>query len=339
MQTALDKLQASHKAGDSARDTAQAAALAKALNLDAATVQKALASLRPGQAVVAGRTRKDAARQRRWGQRPSGAVRRQRRREPGTPPRAADCDAMSERLDSTEDQADLQALAAEAYIYGFALVFNLEQVARFTERGMGSLAPAPFNEFAHATQLAGPQDTFVSINNDTVYSMAQVDLGAGPLLLEVPEMHDRYYVLQFVDAWTNNFAYVGRRATGTAAGSFLLVPPEWSGDAPSGATVIRAPTRVFSIVGRIAVDGPDDMPAVVDLQARLRLTPHGDSGASSGLPRPDTAVPDALRFFEQLRVWMQGFPPAPADAAYQERFKPLGLFETDVVVCQAGRRA
>ena len=31
-------------------------------------------------------------------------------------------------------------------------------------------------------------------------------------------------VLQFVDAWTNNFAYVGRRATGTAAGSFLLVP-------------------------------------------------------------------------------------------------------------------
>ena len=41
-------------------------------------------------------------------------------------------------------------------------------------------------------------------------------------MLHVPDTDDRYYVLQFVDAWTNNFAYIGRRATGTAEAEFLL---------------------------------------------------------------------------------------------------------------------
>ena len=74
----------------------------------------------------------------------------------------------------------------------------------------------------------------MSINNDTIYSIAQVDVSGGPVLLRVPDTAGRYYVLQFVDAWTNNFAYVGRRATGTAAGAFLLVPPKWQGDTPAG---------------------------------------------------------------------------------------------------------
>ena len=77
---------------------------------------------------------------------------------------------------------------------------------------MGSLAPAPANIFSHATKLADPDDRFVSINNDTIYSIAQVDVSGGPVLLRVPDTAGRYYVLQFVDAWTNNFAYVGRRA-------------------------------------------------------------------------------------------------------------------------------
>jgi hypothetical protein len=94
---------------------------------------------------------------------------------------------------------------------------------------MGMITPGPFNSFSRAARLAGPDDRFVSIN-DTIYSIAQVDVSGGPALLRVPDTAGRYYVLQFVDAWTNNFAYVGRRATGTAAGSFLLTPPRWDGN-------------------------------------------------------------------------------------------------------------
>ncbi len=222
---------------------------------------------------------------------------------------------------------DIAALAAEAFIYGFPLVFDLEEVERFTREGMGVLPPAPMNEFSHATELAGPDVKFVTINNDTVYSIAQVDVGAGPVRLDVPDAAGRYYVLQFVDAWTDNFAYVGHRATGTEAGTYLLVLPDWQGDAPEGATVIRFPTRIASIVGRWAVDGEDDLPAVRDLQSRLKLTPEGSG--YEGLPRPEGGVPEELEFFEKLRVWVQAFPPAERDRSVQERFSSLGIFESD----------
>ena len=223
---------------------------------------------------------------------------------------------------------DLTALAADAYVYGFALVFDLQQVSRFTRDGLGSLRPAPFNQFSHASGLACPDERFVSVNNDTIYSIAQVDVSGGPVLLRVPETGGRYYVLQFVDAWTNNFAYVGRRATGTGAGAFLLVPPGWQPDGPPAAPVIEFPTTVGTIVGRWACDGPADLDAVHALQGALSLGPYRTPGPARGLPAPVT-VPAELAFFEQLRTWMRAFPPSGPDRAYQQRFAPLGLLDAD----------
>ena len=221
---------------------------------------------------------------------------------------------------------DLTALAADAYVYGFALVFNAASIRRFLREGVGVLRPAPFNSFSHAPALAGPGDRFVSVNNDTVYSIAPADLSGGPLLLRVPDAAGRYYVLQFVDAWTNNFAYVGRRATGTAAGSYLLVPPGWRDEAPANATVIEFPTTVGAIVGRWACDGQADLPAVHALQGQLSLEPFDSTGRPEGLPAP-ADVPAGLDFFEQARTWMHAFPPSEPDQAYQRRFAPLGLLD------------
>ena len=227
------------------------------------------------------------------------------------------------------DTTDLTALAAEAYVYGFPLVFDLQQVDRFVRQGIGSLSPAPFNRFSHATALASPADRFVSINNDTLYSIAQLDLDAGPLLLRVPDAAGRYYVLQFVDAWTSNFAYVGRRATGTGAGSFLIAPPGWTGRGPGAARVIEAPTTVATIVGRWACAGPADQPAVHALQGELALDALDDRPVPpSGVPWPAAARPE-LGFFEQLRTWLRAFPPAAPDQAYQQRFAPLGLLDPE----------
>ncbi|GAA3373482.1 DUF1254 domain-containing protein [Streptomyces sannanensis] len=275
------------------------------------------------------------------------------------------------------DSSDLAALAAEAYVYGYPLVHNLTMVDRITRRGTGSVAPAEFNEFVHFSRLAGPDDDFVSVGNDTLYSTAQLDLSGGPLLLHVPDYGGEYYVLQFVDAWSNNFAYLGSRATGTAECRWLITPPGWSGSAPEGVRIVDAPTAVVSVVGRSACAGPDDVPRVAALQRELTLTPalprtlgfspelsasppssrlpralgsaraggtpmsrggsHGQGGPpwaggtsmgrGAGLPTPDPAVPEQLRFFEELRVWMADFPPPPPDSAYQDRFQPLGLLE------------
>lgn len=219
---------------------------------------------------------------------------------------------------------DLGKLAAEAFFYGFALVANNTEVARFVTSGMGSVPPTPFNSFGHAKQLAGPNDTFVTVNNDTLYSIAPIDLSAGPLVLHVPDTNGRYYVLQFVDAWSNNFAYVGKRATGTREGEFLLVPPGWAGKPPEGMRVIHAPTRIFTIVGRNAVDGAADIPNVLELQKGFTLRPL-ENQAPKGMPVPDPNVPQDLKFWEELRVWMQAFPPSDADQEYEKKFVPLGL--------------
>ncbi|HYA69145.1 MAG TPA: DUF1254 domain-containing protein [Acidimicrobiales bacterium] len=223
---------------------------------------------------------------------------------------------------------ELVALAAEAFVYGFPLVFDLQEVDQFTRSGIGGVPAVAFNEFGHAVELAGPETTFVSVNNDTVYSIAQVDLSGGAVRLDVPDTAGRYYVLQFVDAWTNNFAYIGHRATGTAAGSFLLLPPHGGDQGNSDLPTIRFPTTVATIVGRWAVAGSDDLPAVRALQARLVLTPvTGAIGV--GPPAPTSSAAEDIVFFEQMRVWMQAFPPAARDLDYQGRFEPLGLFANE----------
>lgn len=216
-------------------------------------------------------------------------------------------------------------LVSGAYLYGFPLVFNLEQVSRYVTEGVGANPAAPFNSFSHARVLAGPEDTFVSINNDTVYSMAQLDLSVGPLALHVPDTDGRYYVLQFVDAWTNNFAYVGHRATGTGEGDFLLVPPGWQGEAPDGHTVIHVPTHVASIVGRWAVASDADLAVVHALQDTTTLTQLDVSATPKGIAVPDASAPEDVAFFEKLRLWSQQFAPAARDLELQASFAPLGI--------------
>jgi hypothetical protein len=225
-------------------------------------------------------------------------------------------------------ERDLAGLASEAFFYGYPLVADVDEVVRFTRTGMGSVPAAPFNQFSHARSLAGPADTFVTINNDTLYSIAQLDLSAGPLQLSVPDTGDRYYVLQFIDTWTNNFAYVGTRASGSSARSYLVTPPGWAGQVPGGRTQIPAPTRIASILGRWACSGTRDLPAVHALQDQLSLHPASGNAAGAGVPEP-AAGPAGLEFFEKLRTWLLAFPPAAPDRDYQQRFGPLGLLDQD----------
>jgi len=97
------------------------------------------------------------------------------------------------------------ALARAAYIFGYPLVYDITEIVSQTTAPKVA-SSAPINLFGHAQALSGPADEFVSLNNDTLYSFAHCDVSDEPLVLHVPDTHDRYYVMQFVDAWTNNFA-------------------------------------------------------------------------------------------------------------------------------------
>src|SRR5690606_26387234 len=111
------------------------------------------------------------------------------------------------------------------------------------------------NQFTHTHRRLGPNDReVVSPNNDTVYSNAWLDLSHGPVLIDTPDMGDRYWTLGLLDAWTNPFAYVGRRTTGNRRQRTLVHGPGWRGEPPAGVdTVIAAPGDDVWIIGRILV--------------------------------------------------------------------------------------
>lgn len=222
------------------------------------------------------------------------------------------------------DPSGRQGRVAQAYVYGYPLVYNLDEIATLAS-GRGIVHVDGFNVFGAARDLLGPEAAFVSPNNDTLYLMAVCDVGQGPVVLEVPDTDDRYYVLQLVDAWTNNFAYIGRRATGTAARSFLLAGPDFDGAVPDGMTLVVAPSRVFVIVGRIQVNGVADAPAVHALQDAFSLRALDGQTGPAGLPAPDPAVPEALAWWERFRVVLAAFPPPEEDAPYLHGLAALGL--------------
>jgi hypothetical protein len=51
----------------------------------------------------------------------------------------------------------------------------------------------------------------------------------------------------------------------------MIVGPGWKGDAPSEVTLVRAPTNSVWLLGRILVDGPEELDRVRILQARVLL--------------------------------------------------------------------
>lgn len=232
---------------------------------------------------------------------------------------------------SSTGVAEQVELAIQAYFYGYPLVYNLHEIEAFVAGGPRFPMKAPYNEFGHARELAGPGMKFVSPNNDTCYSVAMCDVRNDPVVLHVPDTHDRYYVLQFVDAWTNNFAYIGRRATGTAAAHYLLASHDYQGAAPAGMPVVRTPSGIFAIIGRIAVAGAADLPAVHALQDQFTLTPLRvfQGGAApkpaAAIPQPDPRVRPELAWWEALRVALAAFPPPAADAPFLALCAKFGL--------------
>lgn len=221
----------------------------------------------------------------------------------------------------TEDEA--YRIGGEAYVYGFPLIEMARTRFRMVEDPSN---PFKFgiNTLFNVMRLAGPESrNVVAPNSDTLYSVAWLDLRAGPLILKVPDTAGRYYSFQFMDFFTNTFDYVGRRKTGAQAGAYAIVGPQFAGPAPEGTTLIRSPTPSVWMLGRTLIDGPDDMAAVYPLMQRYGLTATGEAPALAPLPQVDPA--ERLSAFATINAALAENPPPPRDAALLERFRRVGV--------------
>ncbi|MGQ3004046.1 MAG: DUF1254 domain-containing protein [Hydrogenophaga sp.] len=146
------------------------------------------------------------------------------------------------------------------------------------------------NQFTHTHRRIGPEDReVVSPNNDTVFSNAWLDLSQGPVLIDTPDMGERYWTLGLLDAWTNPFAYVGRRTTGNRRQRTLVHGPAWHGRVPDGVdNVIASPGDDVWVIGRILVDdSPGNLAQAGELQRGISI--HRVDGGTAAL-RVDTRL-------------------------------------------------
>jgi hypothetical protein len=114
----------------------------------------------------------------------------------------------------------------------------------------------------------------VGVNHDTLPTVGWLDLAQGPQVLHVPDMAGRYYSVQLTDPSQNtNFAYVGKRTTGTQAGDYLITGPGWQGKVPGGMTQISSPNNSVLVLGRVLVQSDSDLSTAYDLSRQIRLAP------------------------------------------------------------------
>lgn len=231
----------------------------------------------------------------------------------------------------TPDEA--YALGTQAYLYAYPLVLM--------ERTRAAVPNRPLNQFTHAPAYPGPDArTIVRPNVDTLYSIAWLDLSREPVVMTVPDMGTRYYLVQLLDAWTETFSVPGTRTTGNKAGTFAIVGPDWKGTVPSAMTTIDSPTNTVWVIGRIQTNGPDDYPAVRALQRGFQLATLGGTAPP---PRPATASDftersgarltppaqiareDAATFFTAFAEALKANRPHADDAAFVARFKAIGI--------------
>jgi hypothetical protein len=234
--------------------------------------------------------------------------------------------------------AEARKIAREAYIYGFPMVDSYRiQHAYFVDTKNPEYK-GPWNQIVNTPRVYTPADTAIQTpNSDTPYSWLGLDLRAEPMVLTVPPIEkDRYFSIQFIDAYTFNFAYIGSRTTGNDGGSFVVAGPGWKGKTPKGVKkVIRSETDFIWAAYRTQLFNPDDLDNVKKIQAGYKAEPLSKF---LGKPAPKAApavdfikplTPDeetkSPEFFDILNFILQYCPTDPSETKLMARFAKIGV--------------
>ena len=237
-------------------------------------------------------------------------------------------------------------IATLAYIWGYPLV-SVIRSSDFTTSPNLPPGPGrgPVNTFNHFKVFPDPNFTdFTRPNVDTLYSTAYVNLKNGPLEITVPPLADRFYSIQFADAYTLNYRTVGSRLNETTGGNYLLTGPEWKGTIPSGMKQIQSPTDASFVAIRILVKNAQDVSTVNAIQDKFIMTPlsafeNGESATNSTVstlatgsnstapvsPKPEFIPTTGIKIYDEIGKGMADNPPPKNESAIVAKFKTIGI--------------
>ncbi len=234
----------------------------------------------------------------------------------------------------TEQYARL--VARDTYFWAWTLsnVYNRRKLfASFPEPGkLGGVLPAsPPNRITMLQDYIKPEQREVCCpNQDVVYGAGPLALDLGPVVVQVPDMGDRFFVYQIVDVRTDSFGSVGSMYD-TKPGFYLLVGPDWRGKAPKGINeIFRSTTNTGFICPRLFMDDTDeDRKAVQPLISQVDVYPLSEFDGAMKV-RDWSKVPDypappptpnggeapkvhPKTFFDDLPLLFKDAPPLPGE--------------------------
>jgi hypothetical protein len=238
--------------------------------------------------------------------------------------------------------ADARRIGAEAFIFGFPLLLATTTMRQAINVAAPTGRQAATNRFAHLDSFPSPDlRAVVATSANTLYSLAWLDLGPEPVVLNVPDTGGRSYLVSLMSAWTEIITCLGPRTAATTGGFFALVGPSWRGPLPDGLQRVDAPTNAVLVAGHIHAKGLDDLFPARAIQQKLTLAPlaaHDDCHApldwvvddrpaseSEASPLRRLTEMGAEEFLSSLAMEMADNPPAARDGPTLERLAALGM--------------
>ncbi len=238
-----------------------------------------------------------------------------------------------------------RSLARMAYIWGYPMVNMMNRKATLAKapspgRLGGVLPAAPTGYVSMLNDYIDPAQTFIACpNQDVVYGLGFFSLDEQPVIMQVPDFGDRFWVYSIYDARTDQVGQLGK-PYGSKAGFYLLKGPNWKGKVPEGiAGVLTSPTTIGNCIPRIFMDDTkEDRAAMQPLVNQVMVYPltefdgkmkTNDWAKAPSFPKPpgggsgETKWVIPEKYFDEFGEVLASIPPLPGEESMYGQFRSL----------------
>ncbi|MCF5705306.1 DUF1254 domain-containing protein [Pseudomonas syringae] len=238
--------------------------------------------------------------------------------------------------DFTASPEEARGIAKEAYLYGFPVVEMYKVLYSQTLNSKDPNYKKPFNQIGNTAKTFTPKDTAViTPNADTPYSFIWMDLRAEPLVLTLPPIEEhRYYSVQLIDLYTQNFAYLGTRSTGNNGGHFMIAGPDWKGQQPVNIDrMLRSESNIAYALYRTQLFDDKDLGKVKKIQQGYKVEPLSHyvkqkapaPAPQVSWPKPTASMSESPELFRYLNFMLAFAQPQDAEKDLLARFAKIGI--------------
>jgi hypothetical protein len=259
------------------------------------------------------------------------------------PVKPSDVPVAATGIDMHEEYA--RTIGRLAYVWGWPMVNMINRRSAITKapepgRLNGVLPCAPRGQVGMLNDYIDPGQTFIACpNQDVVYGLGFFSLDEEPVIAQVPDFGDRFWVYSMYDARTDQFAEIGKPYQ-TPPGFYLLVGPNWQGETPRGVTgVVRSSTSLANAIPRAFMDDTaEDRKAIQSVINQIVFYPLKDFDGkmktkvwskAAAIPGPKSegggetrwVIPE--KFFDQFGTVLDLVPPLPGEEALYSQFRLL----------------